>query len=707
MLGRLIILQIMVFSGWALAQSSTQETLPLEDTKNFLMDDVDIEAIGEESTRSFVGKSFDQEVDKDEIQKSQAQTVSEVLDQIPGVENVGGTRKEAQNISIRGFQKNQVLLLLDGTRSNFSMTHNSIIPVRMHLLKRIDVIKGGASSRFGNGALGGLMSFSTISAHDLIPRGSEYAVQLRSLYSDVSALNQSSMTMGTVFGKKRQGGLIVDATSTQAQDVELSNNQALAYSGFEDQSLWAKASYEFANKNFIWFSAEDHGKDSRTPDNPNLDESSENSISDLVEDYRAFKFQYKKGGASRIRPELIVYQSDTEMTRDRVGDRRFDSREVKTLGASLHSTMDIIRQTDSQPFQWRLQPGFELVSDKNTGKRRLPGATEFENLPNFPTGDAQHIGAYILTDLVYQEKYWSQLGMRYDEVTLATEDPNLENRRNKSWSPEIEAGVQFNESWRLSAGYEEGYRAPRIQDIYVDGFHFPGVFGNNNFIPNPNLQPEESQTVEVKLGYDYGPKDFQGTLEVIGYESVVDNYIDQDVDFLGGTTQFVNTPQVKFQGRELGWKQSIQRVSLGASYSRVRSLKSVNGQPLSNSPADQFRTLVGYDSRQWFWGFENVVFFQQDRIDKTIVGAIDSTPGASIYNTMAGYRSSGKITNVTSRLKLNNIFNTEYQRHGSPLKAPGRDIRLELVITFKGDKRSAETYRNYFSYNGLRGSSQP
>ena len=309
MLGRLLTLLFLFFSVSAWSQSATQEKINIKDIDRYILDDVEVNTTGEEATRSFIGQSFDQEVEQEQIKKNQSSTVSEILDQIPGADNLGGPRKEAQNISIRGFQGNQVLLLLDGTRNNFSMTHNSIIPVRMHLLKRIDVIKGGASSRFGNGALGGLMSFSTIDAYDLVPGGSEHAAQMRGMYSDVSAQYQNSMTAGTVFGKKRARGLVVDVTQTQAKDIELSDNRALAYSGFEDQSVWAKANYEVSKNNHLWISAEEYTKDSRTPDNPGRDDTADNEISDMNETYQSFKIQYKRSGNSRVRPEFILYQS--------------------------------------------------------------------------------------------------------------------------------------------------------------------------------------------------------------------------------------------------------------------------------------------------------------------------------------------------------------------------------------------------------------
>jgi hemoglobin/transferrin/lactoferrin receptor protein len=671
---RLFFGSILALSSNGFAQKESSDSIR-PDNSVFEMDAVDVSPEEDEPGRSFIGRSFDQEISAKSLKKNQANTVGELIEQIPGADNIGGPRKEAQGISIRGFQSRQVLMLLDGTRSNFSMTHNSVVPVRTHLLKKVDVIKGGASSRFGNGALGGLLSFTTLEAHDLIRGSSDSAIELRSMYSDVAAMNQSSLTAAQLFGSKNRGGLIIDATESHAKDMLLSDQKALAYSGYDDASIWAKGNWRAKGGHSFWFSAEDQRKTSLTPFNPTLDESDPSQISDQVEDYQAFKLQYKNQSRDRFRPEVLVYQSATEMTRERLTDRRKDLREVETLGLSLHSTVEVKRAGEASPWSFSLQPGIELVRDDNRGSR------DGGLLSNFPGGRSDSVGAYLLTDLTWGEKVWSQAGIRYDEMTLSSNNGQFESRANKQWSPEIEVGYQLSPQWRASASYEEGYNAPKIQEIYVDGFHFPTPFGQNNFIPNPDLQPEDSKAYEVKVGYDYGSEQLGGSFEWAEYQSTIDNYIDQDIDLIGGTTQFVNQAQVEMQGREWIWSQRLDEHDLAMSYSRVRSIKSSNGQPLSTAPADQLRMAYGFERSKFLWGVENILLFTQDRIDKTVLDSQEATPGSSYQNALIGYRFESKDFAGATRLKVNNVFDREYQRHGTPLKGPGRDVRLELQIS--------------------------
>lgn len=658
---------------FAVAEEPAESSMKLDSI--YKMEVIEVTSDEESPTGAFVGKTFDEELSEEELKKNQITNVGELVNQVPGADNLGGPRKEAQGISIRGFQSKQVLLLLDGTRSNFSMTHNSVIPIRTHLLKRVDVLKGGASSRFGSGALGGLVSFTTKDAHDIVRSGKSFGASARGQYSDASALYQSSLTAAQVFGKRKQFGLMVDDTTTTAKDIRLSDDKALAYSGYVDRSLWAKANWQGQRGHGLWFSAERQEKDSETPFNPQLEESDPIGIADQEESFQSFKVQYSRKGKARFRPEILVYQSETDMIRRQLSTTRTDNRGVLTQGLSLHNNIDVVVPEANKPWSLRLQPGAEFVRDDNKGDR--DGGV----LGSFPNGQAEHMGVYLLADISYQETWWLQTGLRYDEVQLQTESGAVEKRINKAWSPEVEIGKQITDSWSAAISYEEGYNAPKIQDIYVDGPHFPSPFGYNSFISNVNLSPEDSKTIEARTTYDYGSETYGGSFEWSEYESTIDNYIEQDIDFVGNTTQFVNRPQVKLQGRELSWKQNIDRNQLGLTYARVRSIKSSNGLPLSTTPADQIRMLYGYERSRWFLGFENIIYKYQGRVDNTVLGAQQPTPGSSVQNALFGIKFSKPDYAGVARLKVNNVFDREYQKHGSPLKEPTRDVRLEMVIS--------------------------
>ena len=117
-------------------------------------------------------------------------------------------------------------------------------------------------------------------------------------------------------------------------------------------------------------------------------------------------------------------------------------------------------------------------------------------------------------------------------------------------SPRLAFSYQPLSWFRGFASYTEGFRAPSINELYLDGTHFAvphpilgsaGVFITNEFVPNPDLSAEDSETFEVGFGLDFVDVIGQGdslTLKTSYYQSDVDNLIDVSVDFAFDPTCF-------------------------------------------------------------------------------------------------------------------------------------------------------------------------
>ncbi len=98
-----------------------------------------------------------------DIEKKQSQTIGEILEEIPGVEiQSTGAIGSSQHISIRGSQANHVLILLDGIAlNNQSGGEAELANIPVNIIEKIEVHEGGSSSRFGSGAIGGVINIIT------------------------------------------------------------------------------------------------------------------------------------------------------------------------------------------------------------------------------------------------------------------------------------------------------------------------------------------------------------------------------------------------------------------------------------------------------------------------------------------------------------------------------------------------------------------
>jgi len=107
---------------------------------------------------------FDIRIDRERIEQSGSDNVSRLLKGLPGVQvTETGSAGNAQKVSIRGSNSNQVLVFVDGVKLNDEMTGEvDLSQIPLHHVESIQVKKGGSSSLFGSGAIGGAVYISTM-----------------------------------------------------------------------------------------------------------------------------------------------------------------------------------------------------------------------------------------------------------------------------------------------------------------------------------------------------------------------------------------------------------------------------------------------------------------------------------------------------------------------------------------------------------------
>lgn len=94
-----------------------------------------------------------------DIQERNVKSVSEALQQLPGVYM---SQVAQGGIQIRGFESDNILILLDGMPMNTTYNNNmewEMLPVEN--IERIEVVKGAGSSLYGGRAVGAVVNIIT------------------------------------------------------------------------------------------------------------------------------------------------------------------------------------------------------------------------------------------------------------------------------------------------------------------------------------------------------------------------------------------------------------------------------------------------------------------------------------------------------------------------------------------------------------------
>ena len=100
-----------------------------------------------------------------------ATSAADMLRKIPGLTVTGSGRVNGQDVTLRGYGKTGVLTLVDGIRQGTDTGHMNATFLDPALVKRVEIVRGPSALLYGSGALGGVISYETVDAADLLSPG--------------------------------------------------------------------------------------------------------------------------------------------------------------------------------------------------------------------------------------------------------------------------------------------------------------------------------------------------------------------------------------------------------------------------------------------------------------------------------------------------------------------------------------------------------
>ena len=635
-------------------------------------------------------------IERDEIERREAQTFEDLLGDEAGVSIPGGPRGISQEPNIRGFEDEQIVIRLDGARQNFNLAHRGRFFVDPDVVERVEVLRGGASALYGSGALGGVISLETRKAGDLLEPGQSFGGRLKTSYSSNGG---QIFTSGTAYGQlgdvdalgflswREMTGDISDGAGDKVRASELDIRNGLLNLGFEPSEALR---IELGGLYY-----EDEGL---TPPNANAAASAETEVDrDVNIASGRIGVEYAPAGSDLINFKGLMFLSDIGLEEDRLADGRFDTTDYRTIGIDL---------ANSSKFQIGapviLTYGLEAYRDSQEGSRN--GADRLQ----FPDADLTFLAGFAQAEISLTDALTLTPGLRYDHFSL---DPSgldsdgaaLAERSEGQFSPRLAFSFQATEALTLWASAAQSFRAPSLTQLYNDGVHFaaqgfpldptnpsaPIFTGVNNFVPNPELEPEKAN--QLDFGARLRLRDFAGAgnmlrLSANAYYADVDDYIDSYVtfidedtftfdpvtgqSFLSGTTRTRNV-DAKLWGFEAEASYDAQAWFLGAGLTLPRG-EGDDGEVLGSLPQDRL-TLKG--------GFRPV-----DQVEVGARGVFragrdggEDTPGSSVFDVYASYE---PMDNLRLQIGVDNVLDREYRIHPNALNQPGRTFKISGAIKF-------------------------
>ena len=492
-----------------------------------------------------------------EIKRGGQSTLIELLQQQPGVEidNSGGTGK-VSSIFLRGTNSGHVVVLIDGIRiqsATVGTTTFENLPASQ--IDRIEILRGPASSLYGQDAIGGVIQiFTKKGIEGFKPYASlgfgSYDTKtgeagVRGKINDTSyALNLSASDIGGFSAVNSKDDNIDDNDAYRNLSVSLNLNQKLA-EGHEIGLQFFNSDGTSRYDNFFNFS---------------------NFSSKL-------KLQQQTAALYAKNQWLDFWKSTL-----RVG---FSKDKLKNYDQSFFPSFS---RFDTEQTQINWQNDFTLpVGTLTLMYDRLED--EVKSSDAFTRNSRTNEG--------YVASYLANIG-EHSLHTSLREDHNSQFGSNLTGG--IGYGFSFNEQWRATASYGSAFKAPTFNDLYYPFTDFGFPF---SYVGNPNLKPEKSDNIEASLKF----QDSDSLASVTIYQNKVRDLIASNG--LPAGTQ-INLRKVTIEGLTFSAGQQLGNFELNGS-ADIQSPRDDKTDNLLARRANRHGKLnLAYTCQDWRWGAEVV-----------------------------------------------------------------------------------------------------
>lgn len=655
------------------------------------LDEVLVKASRDNSTESETKRSV-AVITRQQLDEQQPDSVAQALKYQPNIEVGGGPRTSNQQPVVRGLSGNQVLQLVDGARQNFNSGHRGAYQIDPELLEQIDVIKGPASSLWGSGAIGGVVSQTTRDAQDLLAPEQGFGAYVKQGHATVSDQNKTS---GAIYGRLgEQVDLLINGYYSDQNNIRLGNGESLSDSSERTSGGMIKVGWQLDENQRLTLSQRRHDIDGTVPGNPAETDAYDNPLvdRDSKSDHTALNYQLDPD-SEWLDLDATLYYNRTNVDEHRLIEQQRDNIKYRSEGFS------VVNRSQLANIDWVY--GADGFRDKSQGTR------EGDRRPIPADGRTQVVGSFVKADLSLAENWTLMPGLRYDH--FKTEAKNLEDskRSEHEWSKSLALSWQANDRLEVIARYDEAFRAPTSEELYTTGTHFNAGPHSNTFVAAPDLKPEKAKNKELLVRTNFNDVLLDNDrLRVNGsvFKNDITDFIEQilydyltwpdgqvivtpDGDKLPLKTTYTNVGKAEIKGGELNAMYEWQDLDLGLSYGRTHSKNKTTGGTLSGVPRAKWVASAGY----WLLGDQlrlgtqvthsrGVTFAGENK--KTGSAEVNEYNSYTLWDLEARWFGRGAVDGLEVGVAVDNLTDRYYRRAFSELYDPGRNVKLDALYRF-------------------------
>ncbi|MBN8501563.1 MAG: TonB-dependent receptor [Sphingomonadales bacterium] len=499
----------------------------------------------------------------------QSQSPYDALRLLPGVNVGGGPRQQGEMPAIRGFDRRQIIVTVDGARRNTTETLRSPLYVDPSFLQRAEVLKGASSALYGAGGLGGVLAFETISAQSQLAAGKDIGARAFAQYQSGSHAQRYG---GQVYGRAGAVDALFAVAFRDSGKIRMGGNAGDLDPADSNTKTWlAKVGVTFGNfraeASQKFFTLDDFG-----PNNPQADNSFVARQPHTVKAHESVLNLTGGNDSGSWAIKATVYRTSLRWVTDPYLSLTGSDSMTRTTGGSLLST----HQFSFGGISNKLTLGIDAYEERNENVSN--GSPDTVN----PNGKQTVSGAFAQNEISLAPWLSITPAVRWDQFRTSVDTAVAPDQKTERVTFKGTIAARPVAGLLLWGSYGGAYRAPTVSELYQNLSRTSALF---NFRPNTALKPESAEEYDIGLGY-HTADIFAGgdrlSVRASWFTSNVSDLITSRT--VGSFTrtfpfsgtglifQYQNVSKARRRGLEAELAYGVGPADLSAGYSRVRSV---------------------------------------------------------------------------------------------------------------------------------------